>query len=144
MATVTSDVSSGTATRFDSMILSRTKAIECAGSPATTESRAMIAMSKGDEIVDVIVDADALGANTSYSVGYSLGGTITDDDAFILTTTSTSATRASLNALTDVTSLAKGRGYVFSADGTVDITAVGSGAWTGSVRVTVLFKRTAA
>lgn len=92
----------------------------------------MISMYRGEKVVDVALHFDALGANSSLSVG-------TPDSAarFVGTTTTTSAGRGSLNTGADL-----GLGYVFSTDGTIDFKVVGSGAITGKVTVVVTFVRT--
>lgn len=102
-----------------------------AAAVAQNEVIQMVNVKDGWTVVDVLLDYDALGANSSLSVGD--GGAAA---RFITTTTTTSAGVARLNSAADV-----GRFYKYTADDTIDVTVVGSGAITGTVRVTVLFFR---
>jgi hypothetical protein len=92
----------------------------------------MIKVRNGECVVDLIVDADALGSSSSYSVGDGANAA-----RFVKETTSTSATTVRLNSAADV-----GRMYKYTGDDTIDLTVVGSGAITGTVRVTALILRT--
>lgn len=98
---------------------------------AQNEIVEMINVFRGDRVVDVILVADALGANSSLSVGD--GGNAA---RFITTTTTTSATTTHLNSAADV-----GPMYQYTADDTIDVKVVGSGAITGTVRLVALISR---
>jgi hypothetical protein len=91
----------------------------------------MVSIPQNAVILDVILDYDALGASSALTVGD--GGS---SARFITSTATTSAGVARLNSAADV-----GRGYKYTADDTVDITVSGTGAITGTVRLTVTFYR---
>lgn len=129
MATISA--STGTGLRAQAQTLeSRTKVYEAAAVPQN-DIIEMVQMYKGEVVYEVILDYDALGASSSLSVGD--GGAAA---RYIGTTTTTSAGIARITTAADV-----GRGYKYTSDDTIDVTVVGSGAITGTVRVTVLYFR---
>jgi hypothetical protein len=91
----------------------------------------MIDVYPGDQVMDVIVDYDNLGANTAITVGD--GGSA---NRFVTSTATTSAGKASFNAA------AANRAYAYTVQDTIDVTVSGSGAATGNIRVTAYIKRT--
>lgn len=122
--------SSNTASRAGQLLEVRTSMYEAAA-VAQAEVIEMIQMFRGETVYEVVLDFDNLSANTSVSVGD--GGSAA---RYIGTTTTTSAGIARITTAADV-----GRGYAYTADDTIDVTVVGSGAITGTIRVTVYFKR---
>lgn len=129
---MTISVSSGTATRSQSQHLeSRTKVYEAAA-VAQNEVIEMIQMFRGEVVHEIVLEWDALGSSSSISVGD--GGSAA---RYIGTTTTTSSGIARITTACDV-----GRGYKYTADDTIDVTVVGAGAITNTIRVTVFFVRT--
>lgn len=126
MATIDNAV---TPTNYDVRVATRTYE---AAAVAQNDVIEMIDVKKGWTVLDVVLDFDNLGANSEVTVGD--GG---DTDRFITAQATTSAGKVSLNSAADV-----GRGYEYTADDTIDIKVTGSGAITGTVRLTVWYMPT--
>lgn len=87
----------------------------------------MVQVPKGAVIVELVVDYDAMGANTAITVGDGAAA-----NRFITTTATTSA---------GIVRLLAGRGYKYTADDTIDIVNSSTGDATGTYRLTVWFYR---
>lgn len=122
MATITTE--SVSPLRYDVECVTKTYAAAALPAGDTVE---LIKVPKGAVVVEVTADYANLGANTAITVGD--GGST---NRFVTSTATTSA---------GIVRLLANRGYMYTADDTIDVTNSGSGAATGNVTLTVWFYR---